>query len=352
VLDLNLIRPGLKAKVLIPSGAGSPGFGGIVACLREEKDLEIYAGDMQPRAYGKGLANGFFVMPSSNSPDYTQAVLAKCQELDCQVVLPITTRELPILSAAEPFLKENGIFIPISPVMSMEMANNKARLYEFMQSRKMPCVHFRIAQNKEELLHALPELGFPSNKLILKPVNGNGSRGFRVVCTETELKSTWFESKSGTVNTTEAALRAELPDTFPGPMIVSHYLPGEEYSVDLLADRGGVKVLTVRLREKVVSGISVRGTFVRDAEIEKQCAILVDNLDLHGPIGLQFKRDAKGVATILEINPRLQGAVSTARFVGVNFPVMAVKLAMGIEQKIPVPLSGVSFNRYWQDISE
>ena len=44
-------------KVFIPSGAGAPGFAGIVRCLRKDSRVEIFAGDTNPNPYGKVLAN-------------------------------------------------------------------------------------------------------------------------------------------------------------------------------------------------------------------------------------------------------------------------------------------------------
>ncbi|MCC7297196.1 MAG: ATP-grasp domain-containing protein, partial [Bacteroidia bacterium] len=134
--------------------------------------------------------------------------------------------------------------------------------------------------------------------------------------------------------------------------MVCEYLPGAEYSVDMLVNRGDTLAHTIRQREKTVSGISVQGTFVADKEISKICRLLASNLDLHGPIGMQFKRDEKGVAKILEINPRLQGAVSTAIFAGINFPLLSVQLANNEGIKVPNNKTGISFNRYWKDIQE
>jgi carbamoyl-phosphate synthase large subunit len=144
-----------------------------------------------------------------------------------------------------------------------------------------------------------------------------------------------------------------LPEEFGREIVLCEYLPGEEYSVDMLVNHGRVLALLIRIREKVISGISVRGTFVTDPEIEHQCLSIASNFQLHGPIGMQFKRASQGYPKILEINPRLQGAVSTARFAGINFPLLAIKLAMGEKMEIPeVSQEPVSFNRYWTDIRE
>jgi len=340
----------LPVKVLIPSGAGSPGFGGILECLKELDGIQVFAGDMNPNSYGKFLADGFFEVPPPEDPHYLESVIQNAVKFGCNVILPITTRELPILSAADKVLAEKGIAIVISPPGAMDKANNKGRMYCFLHQCRLPCVNFDIVNSKVAFFEAVKRLQKNGKKIVMKPAVGNGSRGFRIIVPEEEIRSIYFQNKAGAVETTMSALHAELPDQFPGEIVVSDYLPGIEYSVDLLADRGKVLVSTIRVREKTVSGISVKGTFVEDAEIEKQCRILTDNLDLHGPLGMQFKRDEDGVAKLLEINPRLQGAVSTCRFAGVNYPVLAVKLAIGDELNIPESRPRGAFHRYWKDI--
>jgi carbamoyl-phosphate synthase large subunit len=55
---------------------------------------------------------------------------------------------------------------------------------------------------------------------------------------------------------------------------------------------------------------------------------------------------------ILEINPRVQGTISSALGAGVNVPVLAIKQELGL----PIDSSelqvkwGVKFSRYWTEV--
>lgn len=349
-----LSLPLVNANVFIPSGAGSPGFAGILECLRQEKDLKVFAGDAQTRAYGHSLADGFVQMPPSSSPEYVAAVIQKAKEQGCSVILPITTAELLPLSENIELLKQNGLAIAISQPQALEVANNKANLYKFLVGQYAPCPDFAVVKDKERFFVKLHLLGFPHRNVVMKPASGNGSRGFRIVCNAAEIQSEYFETKAGAVKTSLEALQSELPNDFDQEIVLCEYLPGTEYSVDILANNGQTLAIAIRSRDKVVSGISVRGTFAEDAEIENQCISIVSDLQLHGPIGFQFKRSAHDFPKILEINPRLQGAVSTALFAGINFPLMAVKLALGgvMDNGLLKAKTGVAFNRYWADIKE
>jgi type II secretory ATPase GspE/PulE/Tfp pilus assembly ATPase PilB-like protein len=112
----------------------------------------------------------------------------------CSVVLPITTAELYPLSLNKQKLEENGLHIAISDYQSLNIANNKARFYSYLTAENLPCVRFRSIKNKIDLVAALSDLGFPTNPLIMKPAEGNGSRGFKIIQTLDVVKKEFFSS--------------------------------------------------------------------------------------------------------------------------------------------------------------
>ena len=56
--------------VFIPSGAGAPGFAGILECLKEDSSIRVIAGDINSEAYGAALCDKFIKMPASHTPDF------------------------------------------------------------------------------------------------------------------------------------------------------------------------------------------------------------------------------------------------------------------------------------------
>lgn len=341
----------MNTRVFIPSGAGSPGFGGILSCLKQDDSVLVYSGDCDPNPYGKELSDGFVLMPKSHSEAYISHVISVCEKYSCNVVLPITTGELTPLAFHAHELEKKNIQVLISPFESIKTSNNKHALYQFLQKHNLPTADYVPAVSKIDVIKAAKTLGAPETAVVIKPSIGNGSRGFRIIAPLAEVSTRYFENKAGSLYTSIEALSAEMPETFENEYLVCEYLPGTEYSVDILANHGETVAIAVRIREKTISGISVRGTFIRDEEMEQVCTQMVTLLRLHGPIGIQFKRDRSGVAKVLEINPRLQGAVSASLFAGINFPLLAVKMALGEHFSGCITVQNeVSFNRYWKDI--
>jgi len=62
---------------------------------------------------------------------------------------------------------------------------------------------------------------------------------------------------------------------------------------------------------------------------------LLESLNWHGPAMVEFKRNADGVAILMEINPRFWGSLELAVRSGLDFPYFAWRLANG--EKIENP---------------
>ena len=121
---------------------------------------------------------------------------------------------------------------------------------------------------------------------MVKPRTGSGSRGLMTVGSAAEL----------------AALHRSPS------LIVQEFLPGEEYSVDVLADAGGHVIASVpRLRARVDSGVSVGGRTVHDAEVEWFGRAVAEATGLTYVANVQCKRDRDGVPALLEVNPQDAG---------------------------------------------
>jgi carbamoyl-phosphate synthase large subunit len=135
-------------------------------------------------------------------------------------------------------------------------------------------------------------------------------------------------------------------------LLVSEYLPGDEYSVDCLAKNGETIIAVPRIRKKMINGISVEGEFINDAEIIQYCRRIISEVKLHGNIGIQLKQSDTGKFLLLEINPRVQGTICSGLGAGINLPVLAVKQELGLnisEDELNVKW-GTQFSRYWSEV--
>ena len=339
--------------IFIPSGAGAPGFAGILRCLQEEPRWRVLVGDTNADAYGKALADGFFLMPSSgDDAAYLAAIRRVCLEESVDVILPITTRELGVLSRHKDALAGEGIRVIVSGSTSIDIANDKGKSADFAQKLGLPVPQFRVARDLKEFQTGVSEMQLAGSKLCFKPVLGNGSRGFGIVVNEV-VPGEFLQAKAGVLPMTleEWSKRLGGEGLFDVPLMICDFLPGVEYSVDMLCSGGKTLFCVPRTRDKMIGGISVAGRLDRNFGLIAFCIQLAQALELDGPIGMQWREDAEGTPRLLEINPRLQGTTSALALAGINLPVQAVRLAMGEAlSSVSADVAwGKKFVRFWDE---
>lgn len=337
---------------ILMTGGGAPGAAGIIKCLRQEKLFKIFVADANADVIGKYLGDEFEVIPFADSPEFVDKLLSICKEHNIQIILPLVTKELIPLSARVNEFETFGTRVLISPQSSLDIANNKSRLYEFLQWRGIKVPSFNIVETVEQFKEAVTALGYPEKQVCFKPSISNGSRGFRIISEKiNELDLLLNYKPAATFISLNNAVDILSSGTFP-ELLVSEYLPGEEYSVDCLTNHGESVLIVPRLRKKMLNGITVEGEFIEDQNIIDYCKQIVKELQLHGNIGIQVKRANSGEFLILEINPRVQGTIAAALGAGINLPVLAVKQELGL----PIAADdlkvkwGTKFSRHWNEV--
>lgn len=334
------------------TGGGAPGAPGIIKCLLQPGWINLLVADADSEAVGCHLHSNFIQLPKATDANFVEQVFSVCQQNNIQLVLPLVTRELLPLARVRDRFAQSGIKVLVSPAEAIEIANDKAACYQYLQSKGIPVPQFCVANTTEEFIHAAFELGHPQQDFCFKPSSSNGSRGFRVISDSIDESHQLFDLKPySTFITYTHAVSILASKPFP-QLLVTEYLPGDEYSVDCLADRGTARLVVPRLRTKMINGISVKGTFLEDADIIEYCSQIIEAIGLHGNIGIQVKKNAAGQPLLLEINPRVQGTIVAALGAGVNLPILAIKqeLGMPIEQEELRVLWGTQFSRYWTEV--
>ncbi|MDE8652314.1 ATP-grasp domain-containing protein [Novosphingobium sp. H3SJ31-1] len=110
----------------------------------------------------------------------------------------------------------------------------------------------------------------------------------------------------------------------PFSLLVMEYLPGQEASVDIVADRGAVMLAAARIKLDA----NRQRILTRHALIAHATG-LVRRHGLHGAINVQYKQDRRGEWRILEINARAAGGASYCDEVGIPFCTTWIDAVMG-----------------------
>ncbi|MCD6304260.1 MAG: ATP-grasp domain-containing protein [Planctomycetes bacterium] len=340
------------ARILM-TACGAPGAPCILKCLRNngERDVFVYGVDMNEDAVGFGMVDASGTCPPGRSEGFIDALLEIVRRERLQVVLPLSTMELDALAAAKERFAAAGAAVLVSDAAGLAVANNKGTLMEAAAAAGVPVPRFIRVRTLDEFRSAVRELGFPSRSVCFKPEFGKGGRGFRILAAGRDRFAELFEQKpGGCFETFENAVEILAQrETIP-PLLVMEYLPGEEYSVDVLCLDGRMLACVPRVREVIKLGICFIGTVRPAPALADAAARLVEALGLSYCINFQFKLDEHGTAKLLEANPRVSGTIVLAAAAGVNLPYLAVKLGLGEPVSVPEPRWGTRMVRYWEEV--
>jgi carbamoyl-phosphate synthase large subunit len=301
-------RSGRPLRVLV-TGTGGPAAIAAMKSLRADPDVELLAADMDPWAAGLYLVppGARTLIPAGAAPDFTDVLLARCLALGVDVVLPTVDAELRPLARARETFADAGIDLLLAPAAALEVILDKLALARHCAG----VVRVPRTEPFESRLDPA-EWNYP---VVVKPRTGSGSRGLVTVGSAGEL--------------------ASLPRS--PSLIVQEFLPGEEYSVDVLADAGGHVIASVpRLRVRVDSGVSVGGRTVHDPEVEWFGRAVAEATGVTYVANVQCKRDRDGVPALLEVNPRMPGTLGLTIASGVDMPRIALAALLG--QPVPAAM--------------
>lgn len=295
-------EPTGRVKRVLVTGAGGPAAIAAMKSLRAEESVELLAADMDPWAAGLYLVPPWArtLVPAGAAPGFTDALLSRCLRLGVDVILPTVDSELRPLARARERFAAVGIDLLLAPAAALDVILDKLSLAQH-------CAGV-VRVPRTELFGPDVDPASWTYPVIVKPREGSGSRGIVTVGSAAEL----------------AAL-----DRSPG-LIVQDFLPGEEYSVDVLADAVGHVVASVpRLRARVDSGVSVGGRSVHDPEVEWFGRAVAEATGVTFVANVQCKRDRDGSPALLEVNPRMPGTLGLTIASGVDMPRLALAALLG-----------------------
>jgi len=180
--------------------------------------------------------------------------------------------------------------------------------------------------------------------IFMKPAKGQGSQGTAVVGSVVEL----------------AAHAKSISDP-----VACEYLPGKEYTVDCFSTkRNELLFCRARERARVRSGISVCTVSVDlsdvlMARLRTFATTISKVFQLWGAWFFQVKLRLDGTPVLMEVAPRIAGAMALHRQHGVNFPLLTVYEAAGFPvtiltndvRAVPKLMDKAYVNRYPRSLS-
>ena len=341
-----------KPITVLLTGAGAPGMPGILTCLKNApRELRLIGVDMDANAPSRKDFSGFYTVPAAKEESFIPRIFEIAKQEHVDIIVPCVTRELAKFAQARAMFAAEGIVVATMDPHTIDIANNKGKLLSAVKQAGLPTAEFYLANTVEEVEAGFEKLGYPDKAVCVKAVEGNGSRAVRLVDPHISMSRLFFDEKPNGMYISKHDLMELLKETpqFPKELMLMQMLPGDEFSVDLIARDGKTLASLCRKGMQVVSSNQTMSVVVDEPEVIAQCEKVVELLKLSGNIGFDLKCDEAGNPYILEINPRFTGGIVTCLAAGANMPWLGICSWLGMPVQQPELRIGVKMQRYWNE---
>jgi predicted ATP-grasp superfamily ATP-dependent carboligase len=210
---------------------------------------------------------------------------------------------------------------------AFEICRDKAATMALAASLDLPHPRTAVADSVDALIAAIGRMS--GTELVVKPVQGAGSRGVRY---------------NPSFNAADAASYVSVF----GPVLIQERIPpeGDALGVSVLFGRDGeclAHFCHKRLHQFPNSGgPSTDRVGVTDSRLLDMSQQLLQAIKWKGPAMVEWKVDPRsGAPQLLEINPRFWGSLELSVRSGVDFPVLYARAAAGHVDVSPVPTVGL-----------
>jgi carbamoyl-phosphate synthase large subunit len=324
----------MRDLTVLVTACGVQFIPGLIKCLRNngERNIKIVGTDMfeDPTLYE--FVDVLYKVPEASSPNYVERLLEICKKEKVDVLLPFMSSELLSLHDNKVHFERIGTKVSVSNRNSIEIANNKLKFYEYLRDHGLSVPKFYPLRNADELEEVCIKLGFPEKAVCVKATNLSGSRGIRIIDPSKSRSDILFGEKPNSfyISLEELKIILSEKNTIP-EMMAMEYLPGEEYSVDLIADDGKVIYMCGRESNVILASIPQVATLQKNEEAYNISCSVIEALRLDGNADLDFKFNELGQPVLMEVNPRIAATLGIFEAGGLNLPYLRIKQLLGEE---------------------
>ncbi len=292
--------------------------------------LHILSNDhWAPARFSRYCSTYKFRRAGANDEEHFNAVAEVARQTHADVLLPIETEEIRFAATKRQELSQLLAVAPVPDPESLETANNKWLLAQFMQENDIPGPPTILCTLDHEFERQLRTLRFPA---LIKPNIGWGGEGMQ---------------RFDDLHQLQYFLEEQPEEDFKSKYIVQSYLPGFVVGLNVLCREGEILAFTTQrgfvpnLDQKYGPAGAVKFIKQDDALRVGQRFLSALNWSGYANIDMFYDTREKQVK-ILEVNARFWGSLRGSYVAGVSFPYLACLAALDI----PFPVPNYKVTRY------
>ena len=312
-------QPRLKGRAIVTYGRSLISL--VIARSLHEQGIEVIGCDdvgMTVLSFSKHVSDTFihanYETDEEEALDELEAAVRKyAPEDDRPYVL------IPAFRDVRLFAKYRDRFEPLiqiaaPDISSINLIDPKDAFSRFVKEHNLSAPDTEIIIPAQRDQNDLSEIEFPR---IAKPVDGVGGRGVKKIKSQKEL-ITYLD---------------KAPEN--EPVLLQELIEGEDYCVSVIADHGELAGVVVYKNVRQFPNTSGAGAIretVDAAPFAETTRQLLKAAKWNGVAEIDFRWDGKANSEpkLLEVNPRYWAGLFHSTESGVDFPLMAYKLAAGM----------------------
>lgn len=305
------------STILVPGAAAPAGINAIKSLRMGGFQGKIVATDSSYLSPGFFMCEVNEVIPEADDHSFIDRLNEIVEKYGVNLLLPTSGFDIYPYSEFKEQLLKRGAFPVVSDLDSLVTCKDKMLTYERLKSKfDLP---FTTTDPTE--INSFP--------VMAKPRYGKGSRDIMRLDNTDDI----------------GYVTSKMKD-----LIFQEFLPGTEYTIDVLSDLDKKALLAVpRIRIQTKAGISTKGRILKNRKIEEECKQIADFIGIRGPCCIQMKEDVNGVMKLVEINPRMGGGTIFTTLAGANFPMMLMDMVEHKQVKVP-EIREITVIRYYEEI--
>jgi hypothetical protein len=300
--------------------------------------VKVYGSHDSLDAVFLGACDRALIEPSVPTAEYLEYALDFCAGHRIRAFVPKRYMAAAAGHRGEFADRGTGVLVAGTPD-ALAAVSDKGRMYATVErlSPGSSPLH-RVVRTVDEFRVAHAELAAAGVTVCLKPAEGEGGGGFRIISTsKTPMAalSDYPDSRVG-IDTVLHALGSV--ESF-APLVVSEVVHGPEYSVDCLAS-GGRLVVGVARRK-----IDRRTQRIEDRpELVEVARAIAAEYGMDSIFNVQFLWGPGG-PKVIDVNPRMSAGVDVIAASGVNLPWLGIRQLLDGDVVVPTPAYGVTVGR-------
>lgn len=311
-----------------------------VRALRSAADfrVKIIGIDADPNAAGRLLCDHFHVFPMAESDEglYLKNLLHLHEDVGLDVYIPLSEAESRLAAKHRELLVNKGIMPSSSNIETVRVMTDKLLMLQRLQDQSIDAGPFLGVNTASEAQDAVHAMGYPKNRVVIKPRDGRGSRGVLIASAkENSFRRLLPERFCGT-GSFESLCHAMKQEgmTFERLICVPYY-EGPVFDVDCIAIKGQLSDIAARLRQlrnpfwPTSTGHRVTMDPIVLAYAKKLCSAF--EVDGAGDFDIVLVNGERPL--LFDAGSRFSGSVGGSLAAGGNFPAQLVRTLLGLPRK-------------------